>query len=217
MSTQQLLDRIEKRRFVGREFLMWLWFESEVFEATLSTREHGSFGLWIENTFVLSAGQEVTRIKGSQPGNAREAKESVLRGKLPDSAGLHLSWGEREISFSLKAETLAVARLGLPTALDKADEAPLLLDDDKKAPKKKPKVSGERERLDADEEKQLRLVERMEQTGELEGLIETLYRDFLRLRLGPAWDKSVLPAINAWILGQDVDADAYGKARKKAL
>ena len=43
--TMQLVDRIERRRFVGREFLVWLWFESELFDATLSTKEHGSFGL----------------------------------------------------------------------------------------------------------------------------------------------------------------------------
>ena len=29
-----LADRIEKRLFVGRELLLWLWFESELFEAT---------------------------------------------------------------------------------------------------------------------------------------------------------------------------------------
>ena len=217
MSTMQLLDRIEKRRFVGREFLMWLWFESELFDATLSTAAHGEFGLWIEGAFVLSAGKEATRIKGSQPASAREAKESVLRGKLPESAGLHLSWGEREMSFSIKAETLAIARLGLPTALDKADETPLLLDDDKKAPPKKKRTSADRERSDADEEKSVRFAERMELAGEFEGLVETLYRDFLRLRLGPAWDQTVLPAINSWILGGEVDGDAYAKARKRAL
>ncbi len=213
----QLLDRIEKRRFVGREFLMWLWFESEIFEATLSTKKHGSFGLWIEHGFVLSAGDEITRIKGSQPAHAREAKESVLRGKLPDLAGLHVSWGDREISFSLKAETLALSRLQLPSPLDDADEAPLLLDDDKKPAKKKPKVDAERARADAEDEKHMRLLDRMERATELEELIETLYRDFLRLRLGAAWEASVLPAINRWILGEEVDEDAYAKARKKAL
>src|SRR5580704_16290911 len=98
----QLVDRIEKRRFVGREFLLWLWFESEVFEGTLHTTEHGSFGLWIERQIVLSAGKEDTRIKGSQPASGREAKESLRRGKLPESAGFHLVVGSEESSFTLK-------------------------------------------------------------------------------------------------------------------
>lgn len=215
MSAMQLLDRIEKRRFVGREFLMWLWFESELFDATLSTAEHGSFGLWIEGSFVLSAGKEATRIKGSQPASAREAKESVLRGKLPESAGLHLSWNDHEMSFAIKAETLAIARLGLPTALDKTDEAPLLLDD-KKAPPKKKRTSAATDRADAEDEKHLRLFERMELAGQFEGVLEALYRDFLKLRLGPAWERTVLVAINGWIGGNEVDADAYAKARARA-
>ncbi len=55
-----LVDRVEKRRFVGREFLLWLWFESEVFDATLSTKKHGSFGLWIEKQIILTSGKEST-------------------------------------------------------------------------------------------------------------------------------------------------------------
>ena len=57
-----VFERIELRRFVGRELLLWLWFESEVFEATLSTKTHGSFGMWIEGRLVLSAGQEVPMV-----------------------------------------------------------------------------------------------------------------------------------------------------------
>ncbi len=218
MSTMQLLDRIEKRRFVGREFLMWLWFESEIFDATLSTAKHGSFGCWIEGAFVLSAGKEVTRIKGSQPASAREAKESVLRGKLPESAGLHLSWGEREMSFSIKAETLAVARLGLPTLLDKADEPPpLLLDEKKGPPPKKSRTTAARQRSDEMDEQNARFQERMDLATEFEGLVETLFQDFLHLRLGAAWGALVLPAVNTWIRGEAVDADAYAARRKKAL
>src|SRR5262249_25422602 len=93
----QLLERIEKRRFVGREWLLWLWFESEISEATLRTAEHGEFGLWIERVLVLSATKnEVTRIKGALPASAREAKEALLLGKLPESAGLRLTWREHE-------------------------------------------------------------------------------------------------------------------------
>src|SRR4051795_3422252 len=87
----QLVDRIEKRRFVGREFLLWLWFEAELFEATLATAKMGSFGMWIEGQLVLSLGKETTRIKGSYPTSAREAKEGLLVGKLPEIAGIHLS------------------------------------------------------------------------------------------------------------------------------
>jgi hypothetical protein len=110
----EVFERIELRRFVGRELLLWLWFESEIFEATLATKAHGSFGLWLEGRLVLSAGQETTTIKGTIPGQHREAKEALLRGKMPDLAALHISWADHEATFTLKAETLAIAGLKLP-------------------------------------------------------------------------------------------------------
>ena len=58
----QLADLIERRRFVGREFVLWLWMSSELFEGTLSTAEHGTFGLWLDKRLTLSIGEESTRI-----------------------------------------------------------------------------------------------------------------------------------------------------------
>ena len=114
----QLADRIEARRFVGREFLLWLWVESELFDATLSTEKHGSFGLWIERRIVLSSGKENTRITAASPGLTRDAKEALLRGQLPESAGLRITLGDQDTSFVLKAEQLAVSGLKLATVLD---------------------------------------------------------------------------------------------------
>ena len=57
----------------------------------------------------------------------------------------------------------------------------------------------------------------MRVTREIEGIVEALYRDFLALRLGPAWSDLVAPALEAWCSGEEIDADAYGTARTKAL
>lgn len=187
----EVFERIELRRFVGRELILWLWLESELFEGTLTTKAHGSFGMWLEGRLVLSAGQEVTTIKGTMPGRHREAKEALLRGKMPELAGLHLAWSDHEATFTLKAETLAIAGLKLPKGDSKS----------------------ERKTDEPDEE----LYERMRITREIEGVVEALYRDFLALRLGPAWDALVTPALEAWCAGDAIDADAYGTARTKAL
>ncbi len=209
----QLVDRIEKRRFVGRELCLWLWFESELFEGTLSTKEHGEFGLWIERQITLSAGKnEVTRIKGSYPAGKREAKESLLRGKLPELFGMHLSWREREFNFVLKAESLALSGLTLPTALGAEDEpAPLL---DRPPPPRKRKKAESADPSDAQHEA---FYERMMLTREVEGLVEALYCDFLALRLGPIWYSVVAPALSAWSSGGEFDAGVYKKARSAAL
>lgn len=201
----QLVDRIEKRRFVGREFLLFLWFESEIFEATLQTRKHGSFGLWLERSLVLSEGKESTRIIAPQPGAGREAKEALLRGQLPESAGVRVAIHDDETSFVLKADSLALASLKLRTALDKVEPNPLLdeLTGKRPGPRKPAQPSDEYEAF----------YERMALTQEFEELFETLYRDFLGLRLSARWAELVLPALRRWALSESVDADVYQAAR----
>jgi hypothetical protein len=223
----QLVDRIEKRRFVGREFLLWLWFESEIFDATLRTKEHGEFGLWIERQLVVSASkQEVTRIKGSFPAGSREAKEALGLGKMPETAGLHLSWREHETSFVLKAEQMSLSGLALKTALGHEEDAPRIPIDPLLGKRGgKPRNAGRaRAKKDAEaesDEAHEAFYERMLLTREVEGLLEAVFRDFLSLRLSVTWDDVVVPALRAWAAGDaaraKVDADAYRAARDAAL
>jgi hypothetical protein len=214
----QLVDRVEKRRFIGREFVLWLWFESEVFEATLHTKEQGDFGLWIEKEILLSAGAETTRIKGSTPAHAREAKEALGLGKLPERASFRVSLGEREASFSLKAEPLSLSGLSLPTVLGGGDEA---APGELGAPKQgRPKMRRTTVDQDAERDRDNQaeaFYERMMLTREIEALIEALYRDFLALRLSDTWDALVVPALRAWSRGKAVDADKYRAARTRAI
>jgi hypothetical protein len=212
-----LADRIEKRRFVGRELLLWLWFESELFEGTLSTTEHGEFGFWIEKNIALSAGKEATRIKGSQPASGREAKEALRRGKLPESASFHLVQGERESSFTLKAEQLGIASLRLPTVLGaEEDAAPApVLAEKRRPPKRRKETLAQAREMESDEEHEA-FYERMHLTREFEQLLEALYRDFLALRLGPGWGE-VTRAMRAWAAGEEVDAERYRAARDNAI
>lgn len=210
MSDLNMADRIELRRFVGRELLLWLWLESELFEATLSTKEHGSFGLWLEGRLVLDEGKESTTIKGTAPGMHREAKESLLRGKTPERAGLHLSFGDHECTLTLRGETLAFAGL-LPPKKEKEEPTPTL---DAPPPRKRgKKKEPNADAILADDA----FYDRMHFARDVESLTTALYRDFLALRLSPAWDKTVFPALEAWAAGKEVDADRYRAARGRVV
>ena len=213
----QLVDRIETRRFVGREFLLWLWFESELFEGTLTTREHGSFGFFIEKQIVLSFAKEATRIKGEQPAAGREAKESVRRGKLPESASFRMILHDRETSFTLKAEQLAVAGLKLATVLGGAEEEQpeQLVKGPRPPPRRARESRADEARRESDEEHEA-FYERMQMTREFEGVLEALYGDFLSLRLGRGW-AVVLEAMTAWAAGEEVDAERYRRERARSL
>ncbi|MFT3922206.1 MAG: hypothetical protein QM778_06705 [Myxococcales bacterium] len=209
----QLVDRIEKRRFVGREFLLWLWFESEILEATLSTTEHGPFGLWLEKRLVLSAGKVSTKISAPSPGLGREAKEALLAGQLPESAGLRVAWNGDETSVTFKAEQMALSGLKLQTVLGKEESIQNTLVEDLK-PKAKPKQRRGREAPDEIDESREAFYERMHMTQAFEGLIEALYRDFLDLRLSGSWDESVKPMLRTWAQGGNVDPERYARVKR---
>lgn len=205
-------DKIELRRFVGRELLLWLWLESELFDATLSTKEHGSFGLWLEGRLVLDLDRESTIIKGTSPGLHRDAKEALLRGKTPERAGLHLSFGGIECTLTLKGDTLAFSGL-VPPPKEKEEQAAI----DVLAEKAPPKKKRSKDAPDVDVLEHEKFFDRMHFASDVEKLTTALYRDFLALRLSPAWDKTVAPALEAWVAGNEVDADRYKAARDKAL
>jgi hypothetical protein len=207
----QLVDRIEKRRFVGREFLLWLWFESELLDATLSTQKHGPFGLWLERTLVLSEGRESTRITAPMPGIGREAKEALLRGQLPESAGIRIAWNDDETSLVLKAETLGVASLKLQTVLGKAEATPndLVAEMAGGARGKRPRSAEKK----PDEQHEI-FYERMNMAGEFEELLETLFGDFLSLRLAAAWEEIVVPLMRGWVDGEELEIAAYEALRR---
>jgi hypothetical protein len=207
----QLTDRIEKRRFVGREFLLWLWVESELFDATLSTEQTGPFGLWVEKRLVLSAGKESTRVVAPLPGRGREAKEALLSGQLPESAGIRIALNEEETSFALRAEQLGVSGLKLPGAVLGKEEEPSALLDELRGKSRAPKRKEKR-----DDEAYEAFYERMRLTQAFEALLEALYRDFLTLRLSPRWKEAFVPAARAWARGKEVDADRYRAERDGA-
>lgn len=213
-----LVEQVEKRRFVGRELLLWLWMESEIFEATLETKEHGSFGLWLEKKLVLSAGEESTRIAAPLPGAGREAKEALLRGQLPEAAAIRVAWKDDETSLALHGESFAIRGLKLRTVLGGSEGEGMSQNDlvDELAGRRrgKPKRKKQSEEDEAALAEQAAFEERMLMTRELEDLLATLYRDFLTLRLSPTWKNVVVPTMRAWAAGDRIDADTY-RAQKR--
>ncbi len=210
----QLVDRIEKRRFVGRELLLWLWFESEVFDGTRTTKDHGDVGLWLVRELSLSSGKEVTRIQGAAPALGRDAKEALLAGKLPERASFKVSMGEREAELTIKAETLGLSGVRLPTVLDDGDApAPGELGSTAPTRARRRRTTVEEDADRERDEAALAFQERMSLAREIESLLEGLYAEFLALRLSPRWGSAVVPAMRTWASGGRVDAARYLRAK----
>jgi hypothetical protein len=180
-----LIDRISHGRFLGREFLIWLWFESEVWGGELERAGTGVFEIHLDTQIVLALDKEQSRLKGRAPSGGREAREALRQGKTPTHARLRLTRGEHDYAFQLTADTLGLSSVKIPSHVK--------------------------------DEKHDQFYERMYLIEELEVLLDGLYSDFLALRLGKAWHESILPVIQVWVREEEVDSDAYGRARSAAL
>ena len=83
---RDLVERIETTRFLGSEFLVWLWFTTELFEGELELRDGTVLSVWLEAQLSMkSASDAGERIQftGVAPSTTSEAKLALRRGKLP--------------------------------------------------------------------------------------------------------------------------------------
>jgi hypothetical protein len=183
----ELLDLIEGRRFLGREFVVWLWCESELSETNLEPSGVDPVSMWLEAQITLVLEKEESRLKGAIPASRPEAKEALRQGKLPKEAKMRLVRGDREYVWTLKADSLALSGLKLPTQLKKNDE------------------------------KHEVFYERMMLLEDLEATLEALFTDFVRLRLSDVWDDEILPMLKSWAHGEKVDAGAYFATKRGVL
>jgi hypothetical protein len=105
---------IEKRRFVGQEFLVFLWFESELFEGRFDVPGFGPCEIWLEGQITLTQDKEQSRLKGAAPSAGPEAHEALRQGKLPTQARVRVSRGGLEYALVFTAETLALSAVKIP-------------------------------------------------------------------------------------------------------
>lgn len=183
-----LVERIERNRFVGREFLLWLWFESEVFETNLRPTHAPQCALWIEARLALSFEKDESLLKSASPAASPEAKEALRQGKLPREARLRLTTGEHEFAFLLKGDTLGLSGASIPVELKNKD----------------------------DEIHEV-FYERMRLLEELEMMLEALWADFLTLRLSSEWDAAIVPMLQRWSQEKRLEDGTYLAAKKKVL
>ncbi len=180
-----LVELVDANRFLGRELLLWLWFESEVNETQLAPTGADGCALWMEAQLTLAAEGEESRLKGPTPSTSPEAKEALRQGKLPREARLRMVHGEHEFSWLMKADELAKGGLKVPA------------------------------QLEAEGDKYEALYERMRLVEELEAQLDALFADFLALRLSPAWDQVVVPLMRRWARGAALDLRAYASLRAR--
>ncbi len=119
------------RDFIGNEFLLWLWYYTDVESDTIKLADNSEVTLMIARTLNLECPRGQTgheTISHEGPTRLPEARRAIQSGKLPRKAGLTLVRHSEQYELTLHAETLGVGGAKLPPP-DEAADARGKLDD----------------------------------------------------------------------------------------
>ena len=164
-----LLDMIQQKKFLGTEFLTWLWYRAEIDEGTIEIERGHPCLVVFEKDLLLSgeAGQALaSSLKGDSPATAPEAVAALLAGKKVKRARITLEVDATTWQLVLHGETFdwGGLKIDTPPSLPLEEAIPI--------------------RLNALEE--------------FERIFGLLYAQFLDLRLNAAHWKKEVAAIRKW-------------------
>lgn len=112
------LELIEQGRFLGEEFLLWLWMRGLTHGGTSGQDDDHS--AWFVDDSIQLASEHgevklITLAKGN-PAESAEAFEALGRGMRPVKAKARVLSGDMEWTFTLTAGTLGLSGIKLPPA-----------------------------------------------------------------------------------------------------
>lgn len=162
------------RDFIGNEFLMWLWYHTDVESDTIELADKSEVTLMLARTLSLECPRGQTgheTISSEGPTRLPEARRAIQSGKLPRKVGLTLVRHSEQYELTLHAETLAVGGAKLPPP-DEAADARGKLDD------------------------------RANQLRAMIETLDLLYDAFGQKRFGREWEKE-LAGMQKWLKRED--------------
>lgn len=119
------------RDFLGNEFLLWLWYNSEGDSDTVKLADDSEVTYMIARSLTLECPRGQTgheTISHEGPTRLPEAKRAIQSGKLPRKVGLTLVRRDEQYELALHAETLAVGAAKLPAPPEDVGDARARLD-----------------------------------------------------------------------------------------
>jgi len=166
-----IINRINSTRYLGREFLTWLWYRSSLQNGIFQMTD-GPLEVWFDAKLTLEAQGDIKEsnvIKAENPTETSEAHAALLNGKLVSDARLRMVSGQKQWTLSLKADTLGISSVKIPALLSREDDD--------------------------------QLYERFMLIEEIEDTVSALFHQFIELRTDDeAWRPEV-QAIRAWVHG----------------
>lgn len=170
-----LLERIETTRFLGAEFLLWIWLFSAILEENITLGRLGEWSVWLDGALALESvfdPAERVSVRGASPSTSTEAREAVRSYKFPVRARVTMRQDPRDFRFVLNAARFSIAAGDIPAVLT--------------------------------EESDDTFLDRMHLVDELLALLDKLFATFMQFRLSPVWSESWEPAVAAWTQDQRI-------------
>ncbi len=173
-----LVDLIAEKRFVGQEFLTWLWWKSEERGGTVALPGQGDIIVVFEKHMLLEYGEGDSNEKlicsGLQT-ELQEARTGLLMGKKLEQARIQLIQADHEWNFTMAAALMEFRNVKLP------------------------KTGGtESSGSNNPEETEGMILERIFLFEELIRIVNDLFRMFLEIRVSDAWQEEV-EKLRQWV------------------
>jgi hypothetical protein len=169
----------EKYKFLGYEFLTWLWFVIETDQESIRKFQPETKSLDMGNRLVLENRKmgtvETITIKGDDAG-LEEARLSLKKGAIVSEMNLMYRSGAEKWQFTIKGESFHISNM--------------------KTPETTPAGMAE-----SGEDWEAGVLERifLYEKGIL--LMKNLYQGFIRLRIQNEWSNRVVPQMKNWVSG----------------
>ena len=158
---------------LSSEFLVWLWWSSEVHEGHFKLGDRvGQITLWVDDRIAFRAPTEVrvtTVITGDNPSVALEARAALAGGKVVEELRIGLRRDERDFFATVKGSTLRLQGVKLPQVLEEGGEEVI--------------------------------YDRMHAYEEFHLILQSLFELYAGARTSPEWQGDVLPAMKRWASG----------------
>jgi hypothetical protein len=162
-------------KFVGYEFLTWMWYVIENDPAQLNQIIPKNINFTIGNRIMLQNAVhdavETITIKGDDAG-LEEGVLALKKGAFVTELHMRVVEEENEWQLTLKGESLNISNLRLPE-------------------------TGQIENRD---DMEGAVLEKFFLYEKIMGWLDAVYEFFIKIRLSPEWNHSVVPRIKIWIL-----------------
>jgi len=173
-----LVDLIAEKRFLGQEFLTWLWWKSEERGGTIELPTMGDVTVVFEKHMLLEFGEGESSEKiicSGLQAELQEARTGLQMGKKLEQARIVIGHKNYEYSFTLAAALMEFRNVRLPKT-----------------------EATESDRGENPEEVEGMILERIFLFEELIRLINVIFLKFLQLRLSEDW-RDELIKVREWI------------------